>query len=453
MADDLTTYDQAIEYLYGRINYERAHVDTYSSSDFRLDRMRGLLDRIGNPQERIPAVHVAGTKGKGSTCAMIAAVTRAAGIRTGLYTSPHLTRYEERFTVDGQLPAPAVVVELVNALRPAVAEMDRLPAKLNPTYFEITTAIAWLLFVREGVQLAVLETGLGGRLDSTSVCEPWVTVITNVSRDHTQLLGSTVSAIATEKAGIIKPGIPVIAGVQHPEAIAVVQTVSAVKQAPLWLLGRDFSYTLEDQTRVSVRCDHDEFVGLPLILRGPHQALNTSLAVAALLRLRERGLVLSEAAIRTGLATVVWPGRIEVVGTGPEVVLDAAHNWESAKALVETLLTQFPARRRVLVFATTRDKDSRGLVRMLLPHFETVVLTRYTDNPRSVPAEELAAFIGATSDRRVHVATTPAAAWECARRLAGSDDQIVITGSFFLIAELRDRVLAEMSNDKPLPVP
>lgn len=431
MADELTTYEQAIEYLYGRINYERAHVDSYTSSDFRLDRMRGLLERIGNPQERIPAVHVAGTKGKGSTCAMIAAATRAAGIRTGLYTSPHLTRYEERFTVDGALPAPAVVVELVNALRPAVAEMDRLPAKLNPTYFEITTALAWLLFEREGVQLAVLETGLGGRLDSTNVCQPWVTLITNVSRDHTQLLGSTVGAIAAEKAGIIKPGVPVISGVQHPEARAVIETVAGAKQAPLWLLGRDFAFTVEAQARVAVRCDHEELAGLPLTLRGPHQAINTSLAVAALLRLRERGLVVPDAAIRTGLATVSWPGRVEVVGDGPEVVLDAAHNWESAKALVETLLTQFSDRRRVLVFATTRDKDVRGLARLLLPHFETVILTRYTENPRSVPAEELAAFIGATSDRRVHVTATPAVAWECARQLAGSDDQIVITGSFF----------------------
>lgn len=457
MTATLETYEQAIEFLYGRINYERVQSDAYSTTDFKLDRLRLLLKLIGNPQERIPAVHVAGTKGKGSTCCMIAAVLTRAGYRTGLYTSPHLVRYEERFTVDGVLPAPKDVVSLVNRMRPVIAEMDRLPAPMHPTYFEITTAMAWLFFEERAVEMVVLETGLGGRLDATNVCRPLVTVITNVSRDHTQLLGSTVREIAGEKAGIIKHGAPVISGATHPDAFAVIEGVAQAQSAPLWMLGRELHIVDVQRSdgcllvKVKVpgtQSGEDVLPPLPLTLRGRHQTDNLLLAAATIVRLREQGLTITDQALVEGLKTVRWPARVEEVHQQPSVVLDAAHNWAAAQALVETLRREFSPRRRILVFATTRDKDYRGLIRVLLPAFDTVILTRYLDNPRGVPIEELAAYVTAIAAWHVHTAPGPYAAWKLARKLAGDEDQIVLTGSFFLIAELRDVIVDEVREIK-----
>ncbi len=444
----LDTYEQAIEYLYGRINFERIHSEAYTTGDFKLDRMRLLLERIGNPQERIPAVHVAGTKGKGSTCTMIASILTQAGYRTGLYTSPHLIRYEERFVVDGVQPEPSAVVDLVNRIRPHVAAMDRLPARMHPTYFEITTALAWMYFEDCGVELAVLETGLGGRLDCTNLCRPLVTIITNISRDHTQLLGSTVREIAGEKAGILKDGVPVISGVSHPDAIDVIRTVSRERTAPLWLLGTDITQhcvqAAATESRWQIDVPGQSFPSIPVSLRGEHQGANASLAIAAIVRLREAGWEIPAEAIDAGMLRVRWPARVEEVGQKPSVILDAAHNWESAKALVKSLVDFPPVRRRLLVFATTRDKDYRGLVRILLPHFDTIVITKYLENPRGVPIEELESYIATIADRPVHLAADPYAAWKLACKLATPADQIVVTGSFFLIAELRELILDDL---------
>jgi dihydrofolate synthase/folylpolyglutamate synthase len=449
MARPLETYEQAIEFLYGRINYERAPVESYTSSDFKLERMQRLLAALGNPQERLPAIHVAGTKGKGSTCNMIAAVLTAAGLRTGLYTSPHLVRFEERMTVDGISPTPEELVQLVNQVHGPVSELDRLPLRSHPTYFEIATALAWLDFERRRADVAVLETGLGGRLDSTNLCRPWVTVITNVSRDHMQILGSTVREIAVEKAGIIKPGVPVISGALHPDAEAVIAERANHLQAPLWQLGRDVEWEWSDGTEASrhvdVRTPRRLWRRLPITLRGAHQAVNTALAVAALDRLSDVGIVLSCETAQRGLRQVRWPGRIEVLSQRPHVVLDAAHNWESTKALVKTLREEFGAvRRRILVFATTRDKDYRGLIRQLVPAFDTLIFTRYLDNPRAVPAEELCGYLSAISERQAHLAPDPYSAWKLARRLSHPHDLIVVTGSFFLVGELRELIREDL---------
>ncbi len=444
----LDTYEQAIEYLYGRINFERIHAESFTTGDFKLDRMRLLLERIGNPQERILAVHVAGTKGKGSTCTMIASILTQAGYRTGLYTSPHLIRYEERFVVDGVQPEPHAVVDLVNRLRPHVAAMDRLPARMHPTYFEITTALAWMYFEDCGVELAVLETGLGGRLDCTNLCRPLVTIITNISRDHTQLLGSTVREIAGEKAGILKDGVPVISGVSHPDAVNVIRTVSHERSAPLWLLGTEITHrcvtTAATESRWQIDVPGQSFPSIPVSLRGDHQGANAALAIAAIVRLREVGWDIPAEAMEAGMLRVRWPARVEEVGQQPSVILDAAHNWESAKALVQALSDTPPRGRRILVFATTRDKDYRGLVRILLPHFDTIIITKYLENPRGVPIEELESYIATIADRPVHLAVDPYAAWKLASKLATVEDQIVVTGSFFLIAELRDLILDDL---------
>ncbi len=445
----IETYAAAIEFLYGRINYERVQAEAYSTSDFKLERMRVLLSLIGSPHERIPAVHVAGTKGKGSTCAMLASVLTAAGHRAGLYISPHISAFEERMTVDGVQPSPDEFVAILNRLLPTIAHMDGLPGQMQPTYFELATAIAWLYFEDRHADFAVLETGLGGRLDSTNVCCPLVTVITNVSRDHTQILGSTVRKIAWEKAGIIKPGVPVISGVSHPDAIEIVEQMGCDRGASLSLLGRDVhvtarSQTDEAQTTVDVQTGRSVWSEVPLSLRGAHQATNAALVLAAIDELRAQGVSIPDAAVRAGMSRVRWPGRVEVVSQRPTVVIDAAHNWESARALIATLREDFHPRHRLLIFAATRDKDVSGLLRLLVPQFDTIIFTKYLDNPRSVPTAELLSFMRSISNRVAHTTETPASAWQLAQRWAGPDDLIAITGSFFLVAELRDLVLASV---------
>jgi len=441
-------YEQSLQFLFGRINYERLHAEAYGTQDLKLDRMRWLLKLLDNPQDRLPAVHVAGTKGKGSTCVMVASILATAGRRAGLYISPHISVFEERMTVNGRQPTQPEFVELIRRVRDAVAEMDRLPQRMPPTYFEIATAIAWFYFLDQQADIAVLETGLGGRLDSTNVCRPVATCITNISRDHMHLLGDTPALIAAEKAGIIKPGVPVVSGVAEPETIEVITRFAEANAAPLWLLKREIVIselvrTDDGALRITVRTPTAEHCDIVVPLRGRHQADNTALALGLIDRLRSVGYAITDEDIHAGLSRVDWPARVEIIGREPTVVIDAAHNWASAKALVATLRDDFPQPRKILVFASTRDKDVRGQLRLLFPEFETVILTRFVDNPRALPPAELHGIAAGLTDRPFHVADEPISAWKLARRLANPGDMIVVTGSFFLVAELRDLILSE----------
>lgn len=444
MSSTLTTYQQALEFLYNRINYERVQSSAYSAGDFKLNRMRGLLESLGNPQERIPAVHIAGTKGKGSTAVMIASILQAAGYRVGLFTSPHISRFEERMTVNGIQPTEAEIVALVNGLLEWVAELDQELGGMSPTYFEITTAMAWQFFALQEADVAVLEVGLGGRLDATNVCRPEVCVITSISRDHTHLLGSEIHQIAREKAGIIKTGVPVVSGVVNSPAKEVIEEVCEQREAPLRELERDFQYRHDPHATASgvggqlqVTVPTEVLDELPLPLLGEHQAHNAALAVRAVIELRDHGWNIDTAAIRLGLEQVTWPARIEVIRRDPLTIIDAAHNWASISALIRTLDQHFADRPRIAIFAATQDKDVQGMLRQLLPCFETVILTCYKSNPRGVPVEELFAMSRVVSERLVHLASDPKTAWELANRLAGPDDLICVTGSFFIAAEIR----------------
>lgn len=445
MPSTLSTYQQALEFLYNRINYERVQSSAYSAGDFKLNRMRGLLETIGNPQERIPAVHIAGTKGKGSTAVMIASILQAAGYRVGLFTSPHISKFEERMTVNGIQPSETEIVALVNDLLEPVGQLDQELGGMSPTYFEITTAMAWQFFAQQHADIVVLEVGLGGRLDATNVCHPEVCVITSISRDHTHLLGSEIHQIAREKAGIIKPGVPVISGVVNSPAEEVIAEVCQQRDAPLTQLERDFQYRHARDTdpraiggRITIQKGELTFADLPLPLIGEHQAHNATLAVMAVSELGSRGWKIDLPAIRFGLEQVQWPARIEVVGQNPLVIVDAAHNWASISALIQTLDQHFPEKSRIAIFAATRDKDVQGMLRQLLPRFDTIILTCYLSNPRSVPVEQLFAMTRTVSDRHVHVARDPQIAWNMARKLAGPQDLICITGSFFIAAEVRE---------------
>ena len=451
--------EAALRFLDHRIDYERALSVPYRVQVFKLDRMQELMDRLGNPQQGLSIVHVAGTKGKGSTTAMLGAVLSAAGYRSGVFTSPHLYRLEERIAVEGRPCSSAELVELVDRLMPAVEAMDKAaardPAESGPTYFEITTAMALLHFARHKVQATVLEVGMGGRLDSTNVCRPLVSVITSISFDHTRQLGNTLESIAREKAGIVKPSIPVVSGVVDPAPREVIRQVCRQQGCRLSELGTDFDFTYHPPRGLELapamgrldfryRAPGREFGyrDLPLRLLGSHQAANAAVALAALVELEQAGWKVPEAAARTGLAEVVWPVRIELLARRPAVVVDAAHNVASIDALLRVLDESFSVRRRLLVFATTREKDVRGMLERLLKRFDEVILTRYLDNPRAVPPDELAAAAAELTGRRYRVCAAPAEAWDEVRSLAGPDDLICVTGSFFLAAEMREQILA-----------
>ncbi|MCD4726346.1 MAG: bifunctional folylpolyglutamate synthase/dihydrofolate synthase, partial [Pirellulales bacterium] len=466
----MTSQLAADRFLAGRIDYERTQSMPNSEETLKLDRMRELLRRLGNPHESMPIVHVAGTKGKGSTAAMIAAIFTAAGYRAGLFTSPHLDRVEERMAVDARPCPPEEYAELVDLVRPEVEAMDRAAARCDPpehgpTYFEIITALALKHFALRGVNAAVLEVGLGGRLDSTNVCSPCLSIITSISTDHTRQLGNTLESIAAEKAGIIKPGTTVVSGVRADRPREVIRRAATAAGCRLVELGVDFDFEYHPPrhlekapsparfdfikprpsvapkcwcgsstvapTEAAPRCATDgrDFI---LAMLGRHQAANAAVAMAAVEELRRSGWTIPEAAIRRGLAEVVWPARVEVLSRRPAVVLDAAHNGASIEALVDVLDESFSAARRVLVFAATQDKDIGGMLRVLLGRFDHVILTRYTNNPRGVPPEELQRWAAAVSPlplgggpgvraANIEIAATPADAWDAVGRLAQPD--------------------------------
>jgi dihydrofolate synthase / folylpolyglutamate synthase len=460
---DLTTANRrgaALEWLLARINYERALVAPYNERQLKLDRMRTLLTRLGQPDAGMKLVHVAGSKGKGSTSAMIAAVLTAAGYRVGVFNSPHLERIEERFVVDGQPCAEAEFIDLVDRLRPIVAAMDAEAEaegdpQGGPTYFEVTTAMALVHFVERSVDAAVLEVGLGGRLDSTNVCLPVVSVITSISLDHTQQLGNTLSAIAGEKAGIIKPGVPVVCGVVDSEPQAVIADVAQEHGCRLIQAGREFHYRyhagqvdFEYAVAGQELCLED----LPLAMRGAHQAANAAVALATLAELRHQGWCISTGAMRNGLAQAKLMGRVELLVGEPNVVLDTAHNSASAQALAATLAEIAPSGRRTLILSVSRDKDVPAIVRELVPHFDRVLTTQYRENPRAVPADELAELVrterGKNTKPTIDVFPTPREAWHEACRGAGPSDLVCIAGSFYLAAELRAAVLASRASSK-----
>jgi dihydrofolate synthase/folylpolyglutamate synthase len=432
---------------YGLINFEQR---TPRADDLKLEHMRSLLARLGNPHHRLRILHVAGSKGKGSTAAMLASILQQAGYRTGLFTSPHLCRVEERFQVDGQAITTAELTALLDEIRKSV-EAEGQNASIPYTFFEVATAAGFLHFVRRRVEAAVMEVGLGGRLDSTNVCRPIVSVITSISFDHTHLLGDRLAAIAAEKGGIIKPGRPVISGATVPEPRAVIERISRERRAPLRQLGVDFRYsytpgkvtaTHTQRSRVAVVTDRRHWPNFELNLLGDHQAANAAVAVACVETLQAEGWRVPDSAVAAGLAEVSWPARLEVVGRRPLIVLDCAHNVASALALVQTLQASFPPARRLLLFAGSSDKDLAGMFRVLSPHFAHAFLTRYTDNPRSVSAEKLAELLRANGHLPVTLCPTPPEAYRAARAAAAPDDVIVITGSVFLAGELRPLLIA-----------
>ncbi len=449
-----------MQFINSRINFERIPSEQYDLLDFKLDRMRELLSRLGNPQRAIPSIHIAGTKGKGSTAAMTAAILSAAGPRVGLFTSPHLHSIGERMTVNGQQPTEDELYSAMEVVRPVVEEMDRLGPSMRPTFFECITAIAWTHFTSCHVNLVVLEAGLGGRLDATNVCSPRATVITSISHDHERLLGDTLAKIAAEKAGIIKPGVPVISGVTQAEPRDIIRGTADEHDCLLYELDREIRWSLADIPNSSFQDlpglspkiidvqtpwrTHRVRVPLP----GDHQAQNLSLALTVCDVIAQKRVVIPHNAIIRRLAELRCPLRIEVLARSPLVIVDAAHNDGSVDCLIDTL-KGVSSGERVLVFATSKDKDAAGLLNQLSDHFDRAILTQFVGNPRSVPVPTLEAIAQDHLRIPFEVAASPTAAWQLARQRAKPVDLICATGSFFLAAEMRAVIRGASSNRPP----
>jgi len=441
----MSTYQEVLVYLEHFTNAE-PQPDSPQAMDaaLNLERMRRLLAALGDPHLRYPvAVHVAGTKGKGSVSAICASVLQAAGYRVGLFTSPHLEDFCERIQVQGEPISQEAVVALTERMLPAIETIPHLRT------FELYTALACLYFAEQGAQAAVLEVGLGGRLDSTNVVTPAVAVITSLSFDHTMLLGHTLPEIAAEKGGIIKPGVPVVVAPQQPEALAVLRRLAAERSAPLTLIGLDWqvrsvAHSLEGQ-RLEVRPLGGAAQQLDLALLGDHQAENGAVAYAALSILRERGWAISPEALAEGFRRVWWPGRFEILQRSPTVVADGAHNEDSARRLMQAMRDYFPGRPVTLVFGALRHKEVEGMFSDLLgPAAEGVarVILTEADTPRAWEAHELLALAQAASPpalppRPMQVVKPVARALQMALESSAPGDVILVTGSLRVVAEAR----------------
>ncbi len=438
----ITNYTTALRWLYEHVDHERQRMAKYDQPTFNLDRMRKLLHLLGDPQDQLKIVHVAGTKGKGSTCAMIGSMLQACGYTVGSYSSPHLIDLRERITIDNHMVSYADCAELFKA----IAEVEHKFGKTNHlTFFEIMTAAALLHFQQEAVDIVVLETGLGGRLDSTNVVTPLVTAITGLSMDHTQFLGKTLPEIAREKAGIFKPGVPAISIVQDKEASETLRQVAEEVGTTLEVTGKelDFSYRFEanrelgPHTRVCLTTEHSKFEHLPVPLKGEHQAQNCGLALAVLDKLTAHGFTLPLDKVIDGLAATELPGRMETVHDTPRVIIDGAHNGASITALTKSLGAHVQYDSLVMIFGCGQDKDINGMLKQIALGADKIIFTRAKANPRAEEPEDLMRRFTDLSPKMAQCAPNLEAALKLAARAVSREDLIVVTGSFYLAGEAR----------------
>ncbi len=417
------TYAESVAYLY-RLQKHGIKLG--------LETMTALMDRLAVPHRRYRTLHVAGTNGKGSTAAMAASILREAGYRVGLYTSPHLVDFRERIRVNGEMIGEAAVAGLTEQMR------SHCRTDLVPTFFECTTAMALQHFADAHVDVAVLEVGLGGQFDATNVVTPTVCAITTIALDHQEHLGTTLSSIAFEKAGIIKLNVPVVVGRIEEEAWHRIEQVATERHAPLSRLDRDFFAEGQTPNGFSYRGRAAHYEGLTIPLKGRHQLDNAACALALIEAATTNGLEVSDAAVRQGLRVVHWEGRLEIVDRRPTVLLDGAHN-PAGSAVLATYLKDHartnPHSRVILVWGMMRDKDHRGFAAPLVDAVDDVILTQ-TDLPRSATVADLRR---ALAGHRCcpHAAPILSEAIALARRLAAPDDLICVTGSLMLVGEMK----------------
>lgn len=417
-------------------SYEAARERLYELQQFGirlgLDTISSLLSELGNPQERIPVLHVAGTNGKGSVAAITASILQAAGIRVGLYTSPHLLDFPERIQVQGLCIPEDRVVDLFNAIQ-------ALPSfSVPPTFFEVATAMAFRYFAEERVDIAVLEVGLGGRFDATNVCRPIGTVITNIAFDHEKHLGSSLEAIAFEKAGIVKRNVPLVMGPVDPSVAAVLEEQARQKQARTFRFGGEFRSISRASGAFDVIGIHHQYVNLHCALEGEHQAVNAACAVALLEACVAPRIRIPERAVRRGLAQVSWPGRLERLRRHPEILCDGAHNPAAADCLkihLQARLSEEQGRRLILMIGMMQDKNLSAFLKALVPLADVVILTRIK-SPKAATVHALKEALPVIA-HPAYERAAPEAAFDLATGLASDNDLICVTGSLFLVGHVK----------------
>ena len=431
------TYEEALEYIHG----------TYAfGSKLGLDNVRNLLEKLGNPEQDLKIIHVAGTNGKGSVSAMLHSVLVAAGWRTGLYTSPYVQHFTERIRMNHKNIPQEILAALTEEVKEAVQAMVR-DGCAHPTEFEVVTAIGFLYFAREEADVVVLEVGLGGRLDATNVVEhPLCAVITPVDYDHMEHLGDTLGKIAGEKAGIIKSRCPVVVGKQEPEALEVIREMAAEREAILYQVEEKHLTIHENRLQgqlFSVMLNREPYARIPLALPGRHQIDNALLVMTVLQVLAQHHQIhVDMKELRRGLGTVRWIGRMEVVGRHPLFVLDGAHNEAGAKALaacVKDLMREYPL---TLLVGMLKDKDSRGMLTYLLPLARRVVATQ-PDNPRALAAEDLAGLVKEMAPQQnleIWVEPSPVKGAEAACDCTPEEGAVLCCGSLYLLGSVRQWV-------------
>jgi len=439
------TYPQIIQYLESFIDYEKIPAYPYKES-LKLERISGFLKTIGNPHDGLKCLHIAGTKGKGSTCAFLTYILRQAGYKTGLYTSPHLSDFRERIRVlepqscaqnspadfEGMI-SEQDMTGLILRLKPAIDDYNKNSQYGPLSFFEVYTALAFMHFKEHQADFVVLETGLGGRLDATNVCRPLACVITPISYEHTQKLGSTLQEIAGEKAGIIKQGSLVVSAPQDEDAQKVIRDTCLAQGAKLYEVGKDITFE-ENGSGFSVRGVLGEYPDLNINLIGRHQRVNATAAVGAIEALRAHNIQIEAGVIRDGLKNSVWPGRLEVISRRPLVVLDGAQNIASAGALKKAIKEKFRYEKLILVLGVSSDKDIRGICSQLKDLASEVILT-CADNPRATRPSVLAGyFLGKTTHTTANIREAKA----LARYLAKENDLVLVTGSLFVVGEFRN---------------
>ena len=440
------SYRETIQYLESFINYEKIPVYPYKES-LKLERIKDFLVTIGSPQESLRCIHIAGSKGKGSTCAFIAYIMREAGYSVGLYTSPHLSDFRERIRIlnpdseilihhedfEGMI-SEKELSDTVERLQPAIEKYNKGSPYGALSFFEVYTAAAFVYFKEKKVDCAVLETGLGGRLDATNVVTPLVSAITPISYEHTQKLGKTLAEIATEKAGIIKSGSSsVISAPQEAEAGQVIRKKCEEAGADLQEIGKDIVFQ-KDKGDFSVKTRLTEYIHLKTNLLGDHQVVNASVAVGVVEALKPFGFDIGASAIRDGLAKTVWPGRCEVICRDPLIILDGAQNIASAQILKKAIKENFKYQKLILVLGISKDKDIKGICDQLRELADEVIVTK-ADNTRAIEPETLACHF---KDKPVRMTHTVREAKILAQRIAHKEDLIVVTGSLFVVGEFRD---------------
>lgn len=444
---EITTYPTAVRFLSDRTDFERTRVARLDSADFKLERMNKLLDAWDRPQDQVRLVHVAGSVGKGSTVAMIAAMLQGCGYTVGQYTSPHLIDLRERIAINGQLIPKADFTNLLRDLQKLVGEL-----KIEPTYFELLTACSLRYFADQAVDLAVIEVGLGGRLDATNVIMPDVSVITQIAADHQQILGDTLDEIAREKAGIMKKGIPCITYEQDKETMAALESVAEEVGSPLRIVGRDIEFSRrfnsseasgDPQSRICVLSETSQFMHMPVPVAGPHQAANCALALAVIDALKGSGFDCGEVEMIEGLSTLNLPGRMELVWDAPRIIIDGAHNPASLDALMRSIGSHLSYDSMVCIFGCCEDKDVPAMLQQAARGGDKFIFTKARGNPRAMDPEDLHRQFGEVSGKMSQVAPSISDALDLARRAVGRDDLICVTGSFYLVGEVK-KYLADL---------